>query len=207
MDFEYKGGNCVVISTKAATIVVDGKLSQLGLKDISPNDAVAVATQKDFAVEGEHVTIDTPGEYEVANVSILGVPAARLIDFDGSEQATMYKIRFADLTVAVVGHVSTPLSDDQLESLGVVDVLIIPVGGNGYTLDSHQAVETVNKIDPKVIIPTHYADKAIAYEVPQEELEPFIKELGAQVETMPKWKVKGSALPEIRTVIELSRTA
>lgn len=208
MDFEYKGGNCVVITTKTATVVVDGKLSPLGLKDIVPSDAVELATQPDFSVEGEHVTIDMPGEYEVSNVSIMGIPAKRLIDFDGSEKATMYKIRFGDVVVAVLGHVAAPLSDEQLEAFGMVDILIVPVGGGGYTLDAHQAVEVVNKIDPKVIIPTHYADKSAHYEVPQEELEPFVKELGApNHETHAKWKLKGAVLPEGRTVIELTRTA
>lgn len=207
MDFEYKGGNCVVISAKQATIVVDGKLAGLGLKDVVVKDEIEVATQPEFATRECRVSVDMPGEYEVSNISILGVPATRLLDFDGSYKATMYRLAFADMTVAVLGHVAMPLTDDQLESLGVVDVLIIPVGGNGYTLDAHHAVEAVHKIDPKVVIPTHYADSALDYEVPQDSLEPFIAELGAAHEAMPKWKVKNGILPETLTVIELTRSA
>lgn len=208
MDFEYKGGNCVLISLKGVTVVTDGKLSNLGLKDITPSDAVELATQPEFSVVGEHVTIDMPGEYEVSNVSILGIPAKRLIDYDGSEKATMYRIRVSDTIIGIIGHVTTPLSDEQLEALGMVDILVVPIGGGGYTLDAHQAVEVVNKIAPKVIIPTHYADPAVTYEVPQEGIEPFLKELGAPYhETLSKWKLKGNALPEGRTVIELTRSS
>ncbi len=207
MDFEYKGANCVVISSKLVTLVIDGKLSPLGLKDIVVKDEVEVATQPEFATRQCRLSVDMPGEYEINDVSLSGIPAARLIDFDGSLQATMYKIVFPEITVAVIGHVATPLSDEQLESLGVVDVLVVPVGGGGYTLDAHHAVELVHKIDPKVVIPTHYADKAVKYEVPQEGIEPFIKELGAAHEVTAKWKVKNGALPATLTVVELNRSS
>lgn len=207
MDFEYKGGNCVTITTKTGVLVIDGRLSTLGLKDVQPKDAIELATQQGFAGEGGRVTIDMPGEYEVNNVSVSGIAATRMIDADGSLQSTMYRISFPELSIAVIGHVAPSLSDEQLEALGVVDVVIIPVGGNGYTLDSHHAVEIVNKIGPKVIIPTHYADSQVHYEVPQDDLAPFLKEIGIAHESMPKWKVKNGALPEVQTVIELTRTS
>lgn len=207
MDFEYKGGNCVVITSKQGTVVVDGKLTLSGLKDVQPKDAVEVATQPQFAGADGRVTVDMPGEYEVNDISILGIPAGRMIDADGSQKATMFRLVFPGIAIAVVGHIAMPLSDEQLESLGVVDVLIVPVGGNGYTLGSHQAVELVRKIDPKVIIPTHYADEQVSYEVPQDELEPFVKELGVAHEVMPRWKIKNGLLPEAQTVLELTRTS
>ena len=206
MDIEYKGGNCVVISTKKATIVVDPRLSDIGLKDVSPKDSIVVATQTSFSIETDEVAVDQPGEYEIKGVSIVGVPAQRLIDADG-KGATMYRIATSDFTVAVVGHVSTPLNEAQLEALGIVDIVIVPVGGSGYTLDAHQAVAVVRQIDPKLVIPTHYADKSIKYEVPQMELEPFIKELAVPVEQTAKLKLKNGIMPDALTVYEIQRTA
>lgn len=208
MDIEYKGANCVTISTKKVNIAIDARLSAVGLKDITPKEAIAIATQADFVVKSdEGIVVDQPGEYEVKDVSIVGVAAQRLIDHDGSKQATMYRLVMGEITFAIIGHVTSPLSEEQLEALGVVDVAIVPVGGNGYTLDAHQAIEVVRQLDPKVVIPTHYADKAVNYEVPQMELEPFLKELGASHETMPTWKIKNGIIPEVLTVIELTRTA
>lgn len=208
MDIEYKGANCVTISTKKVNVTVDARLSAVGLKDVMPKEAVAIATQVGFAVKSEDgVVVDQPGEYEVRDISITGVGAKRLIDHDGSKQATMYRMTMGDVTFAIVGHVLTPLTEEQLELLGVIDVAIIPVGGNGYTLDAHQAIEVVRQLDPKVVIPTHYADSAVKYEVPQMELEPFIKELGAVHETMAAWKIKNGLIPEVLTVIELTRTS
>lgn len=206
MDIEYKGANCIVISTKQATLVIDPKLSEVGLKDVLPKDAVVVATQSSFSVPNDEVAVDQPGEYEVKNISITGVGAQRHIDTTG-KAATMYRIATSDFAVAVVGHVATPLTEEQLEALGVVDVAIVPIGGSGYTLDSHQAVSVARQLDPKIVIPTHYADKAITYEVPQMELEPFIKECGAPVEQTTKLKLKAGALPETLTVYELQRTS
>lgn len=206
MDIEYKGGNCVVLSTKQATIVVDPKLSTLGLKDMASKDDVVVATQTDFVVPTDEVAVDQPGEYEIKNVSITGVGAQRNIDASG-KAATMYRISNSDFAIAIIGHVATPLSEEQLEALGVVDVVVVPVGGSGYTLDAHQAVATVRQLDPKIVIPVHYADKAITYEVPQMELEPFIKEIGVPVEQTTKLKLKAGVLPETLTVYEVQRTA
>lgn len=206
MDIEYKGGNCVVISTKQATIAVDPKLSALGLKDMAGKDDVVVATQTDFVVPTDEVAIDQPGEYEVKNVSITGVGAQRNIDVSG-RAATMYRIATSDFAVAIIGHVATPLSEEQLESIGIVDVVVVPAGGSGYTLDAHQAVAVVRQLDPKIVIPVHYADKAISYEVPQMELEPFLKEIGVPVEQTVKLKLKPGSLPETLTVCELQRTA
>lgn len=208
MDIEYKGANCVLITTKKTNVVIDPKLSTVGLKDILPKNAVVIATQADLLVSDEDaVVVDRPGEYEVRDISIVGCAAERLIDHDKSLNSTIYKIAIGDLRIAVVGHAATPLTEEQLEKLGVIDVVIVPVGGNGYTLDAHQAVGVVRQIDPKVVIPTHFADKATKYEVPQMELEPFLKELGApQHEKLAKWKIKGP-LSEMLTVVELERTA
>jgi L-ascorbate metabolism protein UlaG (beta-lactamase superfamily) len=208
MDIEYKGANCVLITTKKSAVVTDPKLSTVGLKDIMPKNAVVIATQSDFLVGGEDaVMMDRPGEYEVRDVSIVGSAAARMIDHDNSLQATIYRTTVGDVRFAILGHIVAPLTEEQLETLGVIDVVIVPVGGSGYTLDAHQAVGVVRQIDPKVVIPTHYADKATKYEVPQMELEPFVKELGApQHETVAKWKIKGP-LPEILTLMEIERTA
>lgn len=207
MEIEYKGANCVVISTKKATLTIDPRLSLVGLKDIEPKDAIALSTQPEFGLKNSAVAIDRPGEYEVSNISVVGVPAKRAIDHEDVYRATMYRIATGEVTIAVIGHVTTPLTEEQLEGLGVVDVVIIPVGGNGYTLDAHQAVAAVRQLDPKVVIPTHYDDGAVKYEVQQMELEPFVKELGAERETMAKWKVKNGIIPDTLQVIELTRTS
>ena len=90
----------------------------------------------------------------------------------------------------------------------MVDILVIPVGGGGYTLDATSAATIVRQIEPKAVIPIHYADTGVSYEVPQDTLDTFTKELGAPVEEpVAKYKVKsGASIPQVLTVVPLSRS-
>src|SRR5205085_3062514 len=106
----------------------------------------------------------------------------------------------------IIGHIYPELSEDQLESIGLVDVAIVPVGGNGYTLDGVGALQVIKKLEPKLVIPTHYADKAIKYEVPQVELAEALKGLAMEpTETVPKLKVKLNELSDTARLIVLER--
>jgi L-ascorbate metabolism protein UlaG (beta-lactamase superfamily) len=209
-EIEYKGGNTIVITTKKSTLVLDPKLSIVGLKDLSLKDSVEIATEERFAINSQDakLVIDRPGEYGVAEFDIKGVPVQRHLDAEGQPMlGTMYRIEVGDVRIGVLGNIYEKLHDDQLEELGVLDILILPVGGNGYTLDATGAANLVRKIDSKVVIPVHYADKALTYEVPQNELSEFISDLGAPVETTGKYKVKSAAsIPAMLTVVELTRS-
>ena len=209
-DVEYKGGNAVVITTKKSKLVVDPKLSGLGLKDVNTKDAVVIATEERLAAgrSDSSLVIDGPGEYEVGDFSIRGVAARRHIDTENDvNKATVYRVEIGDVRIAVLGNIDYRLNDDQLEEIGLVDIVIVPVGGGGYTLDATNAAALVRKIDCKVAIPVHYADKALHYEVPQEEVGVFVKEFGGEHEVTPKYKVKSAAsVPTSTTVIEITRS-
>lgn len=208
MEIEYKGANCITISSKSVTVVTDPKLSLVGMKDVKIKHAIQLGTEAEFLVPDatQRLIIEGPGEYEVADVSIKGVPAVRHIDTNEEKNTTMYRVDFAGTRIAILGHIQANVSDEQLESLGTIDILTVPVGGNGYTLDGHAAAAIARRIGPKLVIPTHYADEKLSYEVPQASLETFIKELGASHEVTPKLKIKNGILPEMMTLVELTRT-
>jgi L-ascorbate metabolism protein UlaG (beta-lactamase superfamily) len=209
-DIEYKGGNGVVIATKKTTVLIDPKLSLVGLKDMSAKEAVEIATEERFATNSKdaQLLIEGPGEYELGDFSIRGISAIRHLDTEDTEPiSTIYRIEVGEVRIGVLGNIAGKLEEDQLEALGVLDILIIPIGGGGYTLDATSAATLVRSIDPKVVIPTHYADSGLKYEVPQDILETFVKELGAPVETVAKYKVKSAAvLPATLTVVEVTRS-
>lgn len=209
-EIEYKGANSVVLRTKKAAVVTDPKLSLVGLKDLSVKDMVEIVTESRFVVSDDSakLLIEGPGEYGISDFDIVGIPAQRHLDDKGSELlSTMYRIEVGDVRIALLGNIYEKLDEEQLEALGVIDVLIIPIGGNGYTLDATGASSLVRQIDPKVVIPVHYADTALKYEVPQDTLETFTHELGAPTEQTSKYKVKqASGLPATLTVIEVTRS-
>jgi L-ascorbate metabolism protein UlaG (beta-lactamase superfamily) len=210
-DIEYKGGNTVVISTKKAAIVTDPKLSVVGLKDLVVKDAIEISTESRFALNSQDakLLIECPGEYGVSDFDIHGIAAQRHLDTADTEKlSTIYRIEIGDVRIGLIGNIYEVLSDDQLEALGVIDILIIPVGGNGYTLDATGAANLTRKIDPKVVIPVHYADAKLKYEVNQDELALFVKELGAATEQVAKYKLKSSASlsPAGLTIVEIERS-
>lgn len=210
-DIEYKGANCVVLRTKKTTVITDPKISLVGLKDVKLKDAVEIATEARFAVRSEDakLCIEGPGEYGFSEFDVLGVAARRHLDSatDGL-LSTMYRIEVGDVRMALIGNVHEKISEEQFEALGVVDILIIPVGGNGYTLDSTGAASIVRQIDPKVVIPVHYAEDGVNYEVAQASLDEFAKELGVSLtDPTQKYKVKQhSSLPPSLTVVQLTRS-
>lgn len=209
-EIEYKGGNSVVITTKKSKLIVDPKLSVVGLKDLSTKDVVELATDERFKIDSSdaRLVIEGPGEYEIGDFSIKGIAAQRHTDTENDpKRSTIYRLEVGEARIALLGNVYFKLSEDQLEEIGVVDMVIIPVGGGGYTLDATNAAALVRKIDAKVVIPVHYADSALSYEVPQEELSVFVKEFGGTVETTPKLKIKSaSSIPAAPTIIELTRS-
>jgi L-ascorbate metabolism protein UlaG (beta-lactamase superfamily) len=128
------------------------------------------------------------------------------MDEEGKHTAVIYTVEADDTKVAIIGHIYPELSESQLEQIGLVDVAIVPVGGNGYTLDGVGALKVIKQIEPKVVIPTHYSDKAIRYEVAQTELADAVKSLGMEVhETTAKYKIKPAELSDTSRLVILER--
>ncbi len=206
MDIQFYGANCITLSYKTARLVIDDNLKELGKKSITAKDDVAVFTSSSFQKTplDLKLSITNPGEYEVADFSITGIPARAHSSEEGSLDATIYKITANDINVLVTGHIFPKLSEAQLEAIGMIDVLIVPVGGHGYTLDPEGALTIEKEIEPKIVIPTHYADKELNFPVPQLSLSEALKGLGMEPkETLPKLKLKAIDLGDVTQLIVL----
>jgi len=204
MDIQFHGANCITFSASGVRAVVDDNLAELGAKSVLKAGDMALFTGSHMDVKVDaKLIIDGPGEFEVADVSVQGIPARAHTDEKGQRMATMYKITSKDINILVLGHVYPELSDDELERIGMIDVLITPVGGNGYTLDPVGALSIVKRIEPKLVIPTHYADKALQYPVPQQSLEDALKGLAMEPQqTTAKLRLKPADLTDgMRLVI------
>jgi L-ascorbate metabolism protein UlaG (beta-lactamase superfamily) len=220
MDLQFYGANCIALITKGVRVIVDDNLASLGGKSVLKAGDIALfssyltedaAHEQTKSIETK-LTVDHPGEYEVSDISIIGIPARAHMDEEGKETATMYKIMSKELNVLFTGHIYPELTEDQVESIGIVDVMCVPVGGNGYTLDPVGALKVIKKIEPKLIIPTHYdggpgAGKALKYEVPQQTLEQAITGLSMEPkETVAKLKLKAGELGEVASLVVLERS-
>lgn len=203
MEIERFGGSCVLITTNKNKILIDPAINSLGLKYHGANPTTELLTVPELGTgDRDRLVIDGPGEYEVNNTSIKGIAAS-----GGSmtTPVTNYRLESNDMSVAIIGRAPMGLTDQQVEELGMVDILIVPVGGNNYTLDALEAVKLVRKIEPKIVIPTHYAEEGVHYSVEQDGVERFFNELGVTPERLEKLKLKPNALESNFVAYELTR--
>ena len=207
MELQFFGANCIKLIGRKFTITVDDNLASLGQKSVTKPTDISLRTS---LLVPEHkeasFSADMPGEYEMAGAIIHGIAARAHMDVEGKTSATIYTVESEDTKVAIIGHVFPDLSEQQLEDIGMIDVLVVPVGNSGYTLDGAGALSIIKKIEPKLVIPTHYADKSLKYEVPQVELAEALKGLGMEPsETLAKYKIKPGELADSTKLIVLER--
>ena len=134
--------------------------------------------------------IDGPGEYDVKNVAIQGIPSFH-DNSQGKERGenTIYKIEVEGLKICHLGDLGQKeLTEEQLEKIGEVDILMIPVGGV-YTISAKEAPKIMSQIEPKITIPMHYAIPRLKIKL--ESSDKFLKTFGIKnLEPMKKLSIK-----------------
>lgn len=201
LEVEFFGANCLRISFKKTVFVIDDNLITLGGKSITKTDDVSLQTDMSIAVaDGGRLLLDCPGEYEVGDVSVTAIAARNYRDEEGKTTSTIFKLYAQDTSVVVVGHIYPKLDETQLEQIGECDVLVVPIGGNGFTLDPAGALQVVKAVQPSVVIPTSYQTPGIKSLVPQGSLEDAIKQLAMPAsEPVSSFKLKPAELEADQT--------
>lgn len=136
------------------------------------------------AINGAPVIIDWPGEFEVQGVRIFGYPSFH-DKKNGAErgEVILYKFEIEDITVLHCGDIGLVPDASEIESVGKIDVLLIPTGGV-YTINPAEAAKLVQKIEPSLVIPMHYNHDRLNQETFGElaPVDEFIKEVAGEVE-------------------------
>ena len=144
------------------------------------------------AVRDGAYIISGPGEYEVAGVVVNGLPTYH--DTAGGVEHgrnTVYVIELDEVRVCHLGDLGHGLDDGMLGAIGNVDLLLVPVGG-GRTLDGARAAEVVRQVEPRMVVPMHYALPAIKKELAP--VERFLQEMGVEAaEPQPKLSIQASS--------------
>lgn len=186
----------------SANVVIDPFEEKIGLK--MPNfeaDVLLVSHGHEDhnntkGVKGSPFIIEGPGEYEVKGVFVQGIESFH-DDVQGKERGknTIYLFEAEDMRFCHLGDLGQKeLTDDQLEKIGLVDVLMIPVGGE-YTIGSAEASKIVGQIEPKIVIPMHYALPKLTIEL--DGVEQFLKAMGKNTaDPLDKLTVKVATLPK-----------
>ncbi|MDO8436250.1 MAG: MBL fold metallo-hydrolase [bacterium] len=142
------------------------------------------------AVFGKPFLIAGPGEYEIKGVFVQGIPSSH-DEVLGKERGenTIYTIEAEGIRLCHLGDFGQKeLSEDQLEKIGEVDILIIPVGGV-YTISAKEAVRVMSQIEPPIIIPMHYQLPKLKEKL--DDVDKFLKAMGIKrVEPLSKFSIK-----------------
>lgn len=210
MKISWAGQACFHISTAPAKdvqadIVID-PYGDIGFKLPSLSaDIVLVSHSHDDhnnvkavkpAGEGEPFVVQGPGEYEIKGVFVRGIDSWH-DDAQGKERGknTIYTIEAEDMRLCHLGDLGQKeLTSNQLDAIGTVDILMIPAGGV-YTIEPAEAVKIISQVEPKIVIPMHYALPKLSIKL--EGVEKFLKAMGKNaVEPIDKLNIKASALPK-----------
>lgn len=122
-------------------------------------------------IKGDPFIIDSPGEYEINGIFVTGHRTNK------KEEArnTIFIVEFNGLFVAHLGNINRAPTQNEVESMGTVHVLLVPCGG-GASLNAAKAVETISMIQPNIVIPMHYS---VPRTIPElDPLSKFLKEMG-----------------------------
>jgi len=172
--------------TLSAAVVAQSEDS----KDANNSEAVSGTDKK------APFLVSHAGEYEVQGIFVTGIRAPK----KSGEEHTIYRISFEGITVAFLGSLDRKLNNAELDGLGNVDVLILPIGG-GDVMDKDLAQTVVNQVEPRLVVPS-YA-KVAGSKRKLEGADAFCKELACVREDLNKLKVTKSSLPtdEIKVIV------
>jgi len=203
----WAGQSCFQISVSnskdhSADIVIDPFNEEVGLKVPNFSADIVLITHDHHdhnnikALKGEPFVISSPGEYEVKGVFIQGISSFH-DDENGKKrgQNIIYTIEAEELRFCHLGDLGQKqLTDEQLDKIGQVDILMIPVGGE-YTIDSSLASKIISQIEPRIIIPMHYALPKLKIKL--DSVEKFLKTMGKlNIAPVDKFTIKVSSLPK-----------
>ncbi len=213
MEITYLGHASFKLKGKAASVVVDPYDQKVGYKFPKVEADIVVATHDHFdhnavsAVGGEPYQISGPGEYEVKGIEIVGVSSFH-DSKEGAERGknTIYNFKIDKINICHLGDLGQAnLTDAQVEEIGNVDVLLLPVGGF-YTIDASEANKVASQLEPKIIIPMHFKDKE-SQVTELAEVDKFLKEIGKEnLEPVNKLTVTPDKLPEETQVVLMQKS-
>lgn len=213
MEITWLGYSCFRMTERGyATVVTDPYDSaEVGLEPLKLKAEILTISNDHpahnalNAVKGDPYVITSPGEYEIGNVFVTTVQTSRRNDHEPDTFRNLLNmIDFNGILIAHLGALHSVPTRADIEGLGTPGIVLVPVG-DGRGLNAAKAAEVINIIEPRIVIPMHYALPGAKIDL--DALEKFLKEMGiTNYEPQPSYKVSSAgALPEDTQVVVLSR--
>lgn len=210
MDITWYGHSCFRLSERGkATIVTDPYDPSMGYGELNLKADILTVSHYapghgavDALKKSSHILLDRPGEYEIQDIFVTGVQTYNPNDPEPRPNI-IWLFDFNDYTIAHLGDLDHVPGQAEVEALGPIDVLLVPVGG-GKALNSGQAGEVISLIEPSIVVPMHYQLPNSVIDL--EPLEQFLKEMGvSSADEIDTLKVTSSSLNEETQVVILKK--
>ena len=207
MEISWYGHACFRLKSREATVVTDPYDKTLGLT-LPPlkADIVTVSHHTPHhnhvaGVKGNFKVIDSPGEYEMNGVFVTSIYMIPSKNATTSTQNNVFVIYMDEIALCHLGDLTYVPTQKQVEDMGSIDVLLVPVGGQN-SLNAAQAAEVISLIEPYIVIPMHYRLPGCKLDL--NSLEKFTKEMGlSEVEPQDSLKITKSSVPTETKVVVL----
>ena len=168
MKIKWFGQSCFMITSKSGMkVLTDPYNKMLGYK-LLKMEADIVSTSHNHSdhnninvVKGRFVHINESGDFSKYGIEIKGVQTFH-DKTSGSKRGknTVYNFNIDDINICHCGDLGHVLNFNQIEEIGNVDILLLPVGGLA-TINAFDAVQVMKQLNPTIVIPMHYRTKAL----------------------------------------------
>jgi L-ascorbate metabolism protein UlaG (beta-lactamase superfamily) len=112
-----------------------------------------------YVLRGWGPSPEEPARHDITyeDVRVRNVPT-NIRDWGGGTERhgnSIFIFEMAQMCIAHLGHLHHTLTQQQLNEMGRVDIVLAPVDGS-YTLDLDGMVEVLKSLKPQLVIPMHY---------------------------------------------------
>lgn len=208
MEITWLGHGCIRLKGRDSVVLMDPCPKSTGYS-LGRQTADIVTVSHDHpdhnyveSLTGTPRRLDAPGEYEIGGVMVTGVRTFH-DDQRGKERGgnTAFVVEVDEVRICHLGDIGHVPTQEQSEQLSDIDVLLVPVGGHG-TINAATASEVISQIEPKLVVPVHYATESSTAEL--DPLDSFIKQMGITAPAaQAKLTVTRSSLPAETQVVVL----
>jgi L-ascorbate metabolism protein UlaG (beta-lactamase superfamily) len=210
MEILWYGHACFRLKDRNTTLVTDPFDKTLGLPLPRPKaDIVTISHATPHhnyvgGVKGDFKVVDGPGEYEIGGVFITGINLTTAKEDSKIPQEftknNVFVIYMDNIVLCHLGDLKHVPTQNQVEDMGNIDVLLVPVGGGKNALSAAQAAEVISLIEPYIVIPMHYRLPNLTVKL--DPVDRFLKEMGiTKAETVTSLKLTKTGLPEETQVV------
>ena len=211
MKLRWLGQACFLIeSERGVRIVTDPFDPSLGFKLPRLEADVVTVSHEHYdhnatdQVKGSPEIVRGTEEKRIREIIIRGIGTFH-DQAQGAQRGknTVFSFEVDRMRIVHLGDLGHLLTEEQIEAIGEVDILLIPVGGT-FTIDAREASEVVEQLKPKIVIPMHYKTPTI--NLPIEGVERFLSDK-RNIEKRKELEIGREELPEEEKVIVLEYEA